>query len=485
MKPNNNELQNFEKVPNNWTVFPLGKVLPISYGKGLTKAKRDESGKFPVYGSSGQVGVHSESLTKKPSLILGRKGSVGEVHYSKLPCWPIDTVYFAEEHEGLELKFFHFLLKGLNLAKLDKSTAVPGLSRDDYNAVEVAVAPLDQQQSIVAEIEKQFSRLDEAVTNLKRIKANLKRYKAAVLKAAVEGKLTENWREAHPNVEPASKLLARILTERRTNWKGKGKYKEPSLPPGDNVPEQPAVPETWSFVGMDQLLPPTREAMKTGPFGSLLKKHEHRSEGIPVLGIENIETMRFVRGCKIYITKTKAEDLVGYRVIPHDVLISRSGTVGEVCVVPNDIGEARISTNLMKLSLIPGGMLPEFFVLLFNGSPFVLDQVSNLCKGSTRNFLNQEILKPLFFVLPPLVEQQQILSEVERRLSFIEELEATVEANLTRANRLRQAILQSAFTGQLVPQGLNESAQFCSGSSSKESTPVIQAWKSTKMTQHF
>ena len=80
---------------------------------------------------------------------------------------------------------------------------------------------------IVAEIEKQFSRLDEAVTNLKRVKANLKRYKAAVLKAAVEGKLTEEWRKQHPDVEPASKLLERILAERRAKWTGKEKYKSP------------------------------------------------------------------------------------------------------------------------------------------------------------------------------------------------------------------------------------------------------------------
>ena len=97
----------------------------------------------------------------------------------------------------------------------------------------IPVAPPDQQDRIVAEIEKQFSRLDEAVASLKRVKANLKRYKAAVLKAAVEGKLTEEWRKQNPDVEPASKLLERILAERRTKWeeaelaKMKAKGKEP------------------------------------------------------------------------------------------------------------------------------------------------------------------------------------------------------------------------------------------------------------------
>ena len=82
----------------------------------------------------------------------------------------------------------------------------------------VPIAPLAEQKSIVAEIDKQFSRLDEAVANLKRVKANLKRYKAAVLKAAAEGRLTEDWRKQHPDVEAASKLLERILAERRAAW---------------------------------------------------------------------------------------------------------------------------------------------------------------------------------------------------------------------------------------------------------------------------
>ncbi len=99
----------------------------------------------------------------------------------------------------------------------------------------VPIAPLEQQKRIVAEIEKQFSRLDEAVTNLKRVKANLKRYKAAVLKAAVEGRLVETEaelaRREGRNYETGEQLLQRILEERRQQWEeselakmtGKGK----------------------------------------------------------------------------------------------------------------------------------------------------------------------------------------------------------------------------------------------------------------------
>ena len=121
MKLNNNDLQSFDKAPDSWNIYSLGEVLPISYGKGLTKAKRDESGEFPVYGSSGQVGKHSVALTKKPSLIIGRKGSVGEVHYSNMPCWPIDTVYFVEEKEWKE----HFSNDVQNRLRFERRAVQP------------------------------------------------------------------------------------------------------------------------------------------------------------------------------------------------------------------------------------------------------------------------------------------------------------------------------------------------------------------------
>jgi len=145
--------------------------------------------------------------------------------------------------------------------------------------------------------------------------------------------------------------------------------------------------------------------------------------------------------------------------LKNDVLISRSGTVGEVCVVSEGLGEARISTNLMRVTLAPNGMLPLFFAFLFNGSPFVLDQVTDLCKGSTRNFLNQDILFTLIFPLPPLAalaEQRRIVLEVERRLSIADGVEKTVGQSLAQAERLRQSILKKAFEGRLVPQDASD-----------------------------
>ncbi|MEW5771092.1 MAG: restriction endonuclease subunit S [Pseudomonadota bacterium] len=135
-----------------------------------------------------------------------------------------------------------------------RGTAQKGVYLKTLGQTPIRVAPLDQQKRIVAEIEKQFSRLDEAVANLKRVKANLKRYKAAVLKAAVEGRLVETEaeraRREGRSYETGAQLLQRILETRRSQWQGKGKYKEPAAPDTTALPK---LPEGWVWATVDQL----------------------------------------------------------------------------------------------------------------------------------------------------------------------------------------------------------------------------------------
>jgi type I restriction enzyme S subunit len=255
-----------------------------------------------------------------------------------------------------------------SMSMLVQGALYPAVRPKDIRGHRIPIAPIQEQQRIIAEIEKQFTRLDAAFAALKRVQANLKRYRAAILKAACEGRLVpteaELARREGRSYEPASELLKRILAERRACWeanqvatmgvsgkepkgdKWKANYKEP-LPPDPTNP--PPIPEGWCWTNLLVLTSSDRGSIKTGPFGSLLKKHEHRTSGIPVFGIENIDRMRFVSGSKIHITPEKALELVDYDARRGDILISRSGTVGEVCVVPNCLASAGTGEGVLPL----------------------------------------------------------------------------------------------------------------------------------------
>ena len=163
----------------------------------------------------------------------------------------------AEEINPLYLFYYLFSSEGnQQILKDFRGAAQGGISQGFADIVTVPIAPQNEQKRISAEIEKQFSRLDEAVDNLKCVKANLKRYKASVLKAAVEGRLTEKWRKKHPDVEPADKLLQRILAERRKKWeevelakmKAKGK-----VPQGDKWKKKYKEPKKADQIDMEIL----------------------------------------------------------------------------------------------------------------------------------------------------------------------------------------------------------------------------------------
>ena len=344
---------------------------------------------------------------------------------------------------GIEPRYVYHFISNLSFRReaAHHMTGAVGQKRVPTSFLEdasIPVPPFDEQQLLVAEIEKQFSRLDEAVTNLKRVKANLKRYKAAVLKAAVEGKLTEDWRKQHPNVEPASNLLERILAERRVKWSGRGKYKEPAQPETNIIGP---LPDPWILVSIDQLSPLVTDGDHKPP--------KRVPEGVPHL------TAKHIKGWRISFEDCSYISLLDYERTrsrfepqPGDFIVTCVGTVGQTAIVPAGITFSA-DRNLAGIRLVECGMTPKFLQIVLNSPDWQLRM--RQASGSTAQpHLYLGDLRTLPIPLPPLLEQETIIEEVERRLSVIEKLEAAVQANLTRADRLRQAILKRAFEGKLI-----------------------------------
>ena len=321
--------------------------------------------------------------------------------------------------------------------------------------------PLNEQRRIVAEIEKQFTRLDASVASLKRVQANLKRYRESILKAACEGKLVpteaEFARSEGRDYEPADQLLERILSERRAKWeaqkKRRGKYKEPVAPDTSDLPELPAG---WVWATVEQIGRIGEQPVLTGPFGTNLKTADFTKTGIPVLTIGCLTTTGVSLDKAAFVSKEKAAELSRYALREGDLLFSRMATVGRAGLVEATIANCLFNYHIMRLRLAEGAILPRFFMEYIQGSSEVSRYVRKVNHGATRDGINTVQLLNLSVAMPPLAEQHRIVAEVERQLSFIRQAEAAVTANLTRAGRLRQSILKRAFSGKLVPQDPND-----------------------------
>jgi type I restriction enzyme M protein len=136
-------------------IMGFNEVCTLEYGASLPKRKRVE-GKYPVVGSNGITGWHNEYLIKAPAIIVGRKGSAGEVVFINKPCFPIDTTYYVKpvDKEIVDMKYLYHILKQLDLPALKDGAGIPGLNRNDvYKTKKVPLPPLDVQKTIVSEID--------------------------------------------------------------------------------------------------------------------------------------------------------------------------------------------------------------------------------------------------------------------------------------------------------------------------------------------
>lgn len=169
-------------LPKGWIEIPLGEIITLEYGKSLTSLER-EMGNYKVWGSNGIVGTHNDFLVDGPLIIVGRKGSVGAIHYSSDKCWPIDTTYYINSIKSLSSQFVYYLLKHLNLSSLDKSTTIPGLNREIAYSQRILLPPLEEQYRIVEKIEELFSEIENVEQNLFDTSNRLDTYWQSTLKS--------------------------------------------------------------------------------------------------------------------------------------------------------------------------------------------------------------------------------------------------------------------------------------------------------------
>ena len=338
----------------------------------------------------------------------------------------------------------------------------------------VPVPPAREQHRIVAKIEELFSELDKGIESLKAARTKLNVYRQAVLKHAFEGKLTAQWREENKDkLETPERLLARIKQEREARydqqlkeWKaavkkweesgksGKRPQRPKRLPKSKDVNSVPSsdslgtLPTGWRWIAVSEIADLVTDGTHHTP--------NYTSSGVPFISVKDIRHGKVnFDDCK-FISRDEHDALI-QRCHPEsgDLLITKSGTIGRLAIVPDKEISLFVSVALVKIQSAQAHISSRWLRYAFEHHIMGLNIDQQIKGGLLKNY-HLEDLRLARLPFCGVREQEELVRQVEEKFSVLEELETTLDQQLVRADALRQSILKRAFSGQLVPQDLHD-----------------------------
>lgn len=381
-------------LPKGWQTIRLGDALTLKYGKSLPVAIRSH-GDVPVFGSNGVVGYHSEAVTQNEAIIIGRKGSVGEVHLSEGRCWPIDTTYFVDEFSMLYPRWAYYLLHQLDLRRLDQSTAIPGLNREHVYKLKISFPPFPEQRRIAATLDK--------------------------LLALVE-RTRDAGRRQLDDIDVCERASIRKTFRLR-----------PMTCDADIV-----APKGWKWHTLTDVA-----RLESGHTPSR-RQPEWWGGDVPWLALPDIRALDGQTAIDT-IEKTNEAGLANSsaRLLPKGtVVLSRTASVGFVAVMGRPMATSQDFVNWV----CGPRLLPWYLAYALMASrEFLL----SLASGAIHKTIYVPTVKALRICLPPLHEQAQIVAQVEaiRSAALKARTSAGVQSELT--HKLPGALLRIAFRGEL------------------------------------
>ena len=351
-----------------------------------------------------------------------------------------------------------------------KGTAQKGVYLKTLGSARIPIAPEQEQTRIVEKLEELLSDLDAGVTELKAAQKKLGQYRQSLLKAAVEGALTAEWRASRKvgagdtAPETGAQLLERILTERRARWEAKQlarfaeqgksapkdwqkKYPEPVQPDTSNVSE---LPEGWVWASLGQLLAElTSGSRDWAPYYD-------RGKSVFVMA-QNVRPWRPDFTFKQYVDPpVDHRDRLRSEIRLDDLLTTIVGAnTGQVCRVSKAVSSHFVCQSVSLMRLVMSSM-SEFVNAVLNSEGHGQRQFREMNYGAGRPHLSFDQLEAVLVPLPPLDEQVQVVNVVADILRTCEQTEAELVALFKQSAAQRKNILKAAFSGQLVPQDPND-----------------------------
>lgn len=455
-------------LPPGWTLASLSDVATVVMGQSPQSLTYNKSGDgLPFFQGKADFGMtyprirvwcaQPNKIAEANDILLSIRAPVGPTNLAPTQCCIGRGLAAIRPEAGLTLKFLLYAFRRFedHLNARGTGTTFKAVSGKTVREFFFPIPPQIEQVRIADTLDELFSDLNAGVAALERARDKLKFYRAAVLKAAVEGALTADWRESHPDVEPAGELLKRILVERRRRWeedqlrkfeeKGKtppknwkAKYKEPVAPDTTSLPPLPA---RWCWA--------TFASLASQRLGKMLDKSKNVGPLRPYL--RNLNTRWFS-----FDLDDLAEMRIGDEEFPDvsvrfgDLVVCEGGEPGRCAVWDRKNETIAIQKALHRVRPSRGVSSQYLSFVLAEGTHS--GRLQKSFTGTGINHLTGESLASYPVPLPPSAEQEAIVAAVQAQLSVVEQLEADIDAKLQSAQALRQSILRHAFTGKLVPQ---------------------------------
>jgi type I restriction enzyme, S subunit len=371
------------------------------------------------------------------------------------------------------------------------------ISRGNLSTLKLPVPPRPEQTRIVAKLEEVLSDLDAGVAELKAAQKKLAQYRQSLLKAAVEGALTAQWREEQQRpTETGAQLLQRILTERRARWEAKQlakfkeqgkappkdwqtKYPEPVQPDTTNLPE---LPEGWVYASLDQLLLQLRSGSAESSLRGITEFPVLKSSAIRP-GAIDYTALNYLTAAQSRVENyIKAGDLFISRLSGSVEYVGCCAQVGEASEKPIQYPDRLFCGKLVSHTAILGSHI----VFCMSG-PFARAKIEKAAKSTAgHKRISLSDLHPFPIPLPPLQEIQELARLVETALEQITQQESAITVTLKQSNAQRQNIRRAAFAGQLVPQDPNDEpasvllARIRASRGARENQPKVRKTKQQK-----
>lgn len=377
------------ELPEEWVEKAAGEILNFEYGKGLPARSRVE-GEVGVYASAGRVGFHDEALVDEDVIVVGRKGAAGNAFLAEGPAWIIDTAYYATVPDEHDIRFLTYQLQAADMSRLDQSTAIPSLSRDDLRKVPLRLLSLDEQRRIVERIDERHAAIDGADDSLGTAGRQLVALRSAVLQRAV----------AMGEEHALGDLLVGIEAGRSFRCHG-----------------YPASDGKWGVVKVS--------AMTWGNF-----REEENKEVIDESAVDERWEIR-----------------------SGDVLISRANTstyVGAAVLVRETRAKLLLSDKSLRLLPRTEKISAEwlFYALNALSSRKQMSTAATGTSDSMRN-LSQDKIKAVKLRVPPLAVQEDVVGRIEVEMMAAAQLERAIKGQQQASSSLRKAVLRDAMHGRL------------------------------------